>query len=70
MREEDGITTSYLYDRAYRLVAVDGRNGRINYRYDRAGNRIEEERNGQTTLYSYNSANQLLERQGVTPFFV
>lgn len=60
---------SYSYDIDQRLISerwLSGGNETtyvVNYRYDAAGNRIEENRNGQVTTFSYNRQNQLIREQ-------
>ncbi len=65
-RITDGWRVLYSYDVAHRLIDERWLNEigeavyTASFRYDAAGNRIEEIRDGQRTLYLYNDQNQLI----------
>ncbi len=73
-RITDGWRALYSYDVAHRLIDERWLNEigetvyTASFRYDAAGNRIEEIRDGQRTLYLYNDQNQLIGevRNGTT----
>ncbi|MCA9914181.1 MAG: hypothetical protein KC496_12580, partial [Anaerolineae bacterium] len=65
-RVTDGWRVLYSYDVAHRLIDERWLNEigeavyTASFRYDAAGNRIEEIRDGRRTLYLYNNQNQLI----------
>ncbi len=69
--EADGQTTevSYSYDIDQRLISERWLSNQgetfysVNYRYDAIGNRLEENRNGRITTFTYNAQNQLVREQ-------
>lgn len=73
-REGDNVPTevSYSYDIDQRLISERWLNSNgetfyaVSYRYDNVGNRIEENRNGNITTFTYNIQNQLIsERRNI-----
>lgn len=64
--EGDGSSIGWGYDRAGRLTGETryGSNGavtsRLSYSYDQVGNRLSMATNGQTTDYSYNASDQVV----------
>lgn len=65
--EADGSTTYWGYDAANRLQQEIQRTGQgiiqhqASYQYDAMGNRLSQTVNGQTTSYSYNTLDQLIQ---------
>ncbi|WP_235839266.1 DUF6531 domain-containing protein [Clostridium sp. Marseille-P2415] len=65
LKEENGIY-SYRYDKLDRLIEVYKDTKRLrSYNYDAFGNRIRKLESGGTEIYKYNTANQLLEINGM-----
>ena len=76
LTRSDGVTettrdteVSYSYDIDQRLISErwlsegDETSYVVNYLYDAVGNRIEENRNGRITTYTYNGQNQLIREE-------
>ena len=62
---ENGDTEMYSYDSLYQLVKVQTKDKTTEYEYDAVGNRLrlftaEGAENAETTVYNYNTDNQLL----------
>ncbi len=63
----DGWRINYAYDVSHRLIderwvnEIGETKYAVSFRYDEAGNRIEELRNGRRTVFRYNDRNQLVE---------
>ena len=60
-------TTSYLYDKLYRLIEVKASNGAFEkYSYDALGNRLTKEDNQGKIIYVYNDQNQLIKANDIS----
>jgi YD repeat-containing protein len=65
---EVSVTIDYYYDPLYRLTEADYSTGEYFwYTYDAVGNRLEQETHEETNTYVYDTANRLIEVDGV-PF--
>ncbi|QFZ73772.1 type IV secretion protein Rhs [Streptomyces fagopyri] len=58
----DGRVTTYVYDRAGRLLEAAGPDGDLRYRYDRAGRVKTELVDGRPMLYSYDAQGRRVRR--------
>jgi len=55
-----GATTTYSYDKLYRLTGVTAPTGTSSYTYDPTGNRLSKVLGGQTTNSTYDKADRIL----------
>jgi len=53
-------TTTYAYDKLYRLTGAAGPSGTTTYSYDPNGNRLSKVLGGNSTSYSYDKADRIL----------
>ena len=64
---EVNVTIDYYYDPFYRLTEADYSTGEYFwYTYDAVGNRLEQETHEETNTYVHDTANRLIEVDGVT----
>lgn len=64
---EVSVTIDYTYDPLYRLTAADYDTSEFfHYTYDAVGNRLTQETHEETNTYVYDTANRLIEMDGVT----
>ncbi len=62
----DPVTIQYTYDALHRLTAADYSDGRFyHYTYDKVGNRLTQQTQFTSSIYTYDDANRLTGVDGV-----